>query len=426
MDDDYIIHRGFLQKGFFFAAMSMNKSNMVIRFKSHREQQERIRLLAEDYMYGHCGKRRSKKMVDAYIGLANLIEFQSTKNDRKKNTLVNLSSQYLKEQYGRHYADMIDDLKRNGIIKVNEKYSRGAFSKSYSINDELLTHDKLHGNKMYTTAKAMDREIRVYNDMVKICPDSIIFDGIEYKLDKERMMKEVEKGNLGVNQAIRGMRCFIDQKKNHQHHINGGRDYTWFVSMGKDFRHLILGENGGEMVEALDLPAGNVLCVSLSAFKNGLIKKEELKKVIGFIKKDIYTFIMDYAAQTNPNYIDYTRKEFKHATQIFLNSTSGRFMGASGQVSKFFHKFLPNLYKHIRNYPRNQEGKKTMYWDFIEVEKILIKEIQDIMMSQGIHTIRVHDAIYADSTMLPKDFDGDGLVFSIVEDETWLNQFLAM
>ena len=120
--------------------MSMNKSNMVIRYKSYQEQQERIRLLAEDYMYGHCGKRRSKKMVEAYIGLANLIEYQTSEKvrERKKNTLVNLSSQFLKEQYGRHYADMIDDMKRNGIIKVNEKYSRGAFSKSYSINDELL------------------------------------------------------------------------------------------------------------------------------------------------------------------------------------------------------------------------------------------------------------------------------------------------
>ena len=295
------------------------------------------------------------------------------------------------------------------------------------MNDELLERDKQHGNKMYTTAKAMDKDIRVYNDLVKICPDSILFDGIEYKLDKEKMMKEVEAGNIGVNQAIRGMRCFIDQKNNHQHHTNGGRDYTWFVSMGKDFRHLILGENGGEMVEALDLPAGNVLCVSLSAFKNGLITRAELEKVIGFIIKDIYTVIMDYAAQTNPNYQDYTRKEFKHATQIFLNSTSGRFMGASGQVSKFFHKYLPNLYKHIKTYPRNDEGKKTMYWDFILVEQILIKEIQDLMLSRwGIHTIRVHDAVYADSSMLPKDFDGDGLVFSIVEDENWLNSFLTM
>jgi hypothetical protein len=101
-------------------------------------------------------------------------------------------------------------------------------------------------------------------------------------------------------------------------------------------------------------------------------------------------------------------------------------MGASGQVSKFFHKHLPNLYRHIRTYPRNEEGKKTMYWDFIEVEKILIKEIQDLMLSRGIHTIRVHDAVYADSTLLPKDFDGDKLVFSIVEDETWLNSFLTM
>ncbi len=67
-----------------------------------------------------------------------------------------------------------------------------------------------------------------------------------------------------------------------------------------------------------------------------------------------------------------------------------------------------------------------MYWDFIEVEKILIKEIQDLMLSRGIHTIRVHDAVYADSTLLPKDFDGDKLVFSIVEDETWLNSFLTM
>ncbi len=408
--------------------MSMNKSNMVIRFKSHQEQQERIKLLAEDYMYGHCGKRRSKKMVDAYIGLANLIEFRTSEKvrEKKKNTLVNLSSQFLKEQYGRHYADMIDDMKRNGIIKVNEKYSRGAFTKSYSMNDELLERDKQKGNRMYTTATAMDRDIRVYNDLVQICPDSILFDGIEYKLDKERMMKDVEKGNLGVNQAIRGMRCFIDEKNNHGHHINGGRDYTWFVSMGKDFRHLILGENGGEMVEALDLPAGNVMCVALRAFKDGIITQDELKKAIGFIKKDIYTVIMDSAAQTNPNYMDYTRKEFKHATQIFLNSTSGRFMGASGQVSKFFHKHLPNLYRHIRNYPRNEEGKKTMYWDFILVEQILIKEIQDLMLSQGIHTIRVHDAVYADSSMLPKNFDGDGLVFSMVEDETWLNHFLTM
>jgi hypothetical protein len=426
MDDDYIIHRGFFRK-VFFAAME-NKSNMVIRYKSYQEQQERIRLLAEDYMYRNCGQRRSNKMVEAYIGLANLIEYQTSEKvrEKKKNTLVNLPSKFLKEQYGRHYADMIDDLKNNGVIKVNEKYSSGAFTKSYSINDELLARDKQHENKMYTTAKAMDRDIRVYEDLVQICPDSILFDGIEYKLDKDRMMKDVEAGNIGVNQAVRGMRCFIDQKNNHGHHTNGGRDYTWFVSMGKDFRHLILGENGGEMVEALDLPAGNVMCVSLSAFKNGLIKKEELKKVIGFIKKDIYTVIMDYAAQTNPNYTDYTRKEFKHATQIFLNSTSGRFMGASGQVSKFFHKHLPNLYRHIRTYPRNEEGKKTMYWDFIEVEKILIKEIQDLMLSRGIHTIRVHDAVYADSTLLPKDFDGDKLVFSIVEDETWLNSFLTM
>ena len=404
-----------------------NKSNMVIRFKSYQEQQERIRLLAEDYMYRNCGQRRSNKMVEAYIGLANLIGYQTSEKvrEKKKNTLVNISSQYLKEQFGRHYADMIDDMERNGIIKVNEKYSRGAFTKSYSVNDELLERDKQKGKKMYTTAKAMDREIRVYTDLVKICPDSILFDGIEYKLDKEKMMKEVEKGNLGVNQAVRGMRCFIDQKNNHGHHINGGRDYTWFVSMGKDFRHFIIGENGGEMEEALDLPAGNVMCVALRAFKDGIIAQDELRKAIGFIKKDIYKVIMDYAAQTNPNYMDYTRKEFKHATQIFLNSTSGRFIGASGQVSKFFHKHLPNLYKHIRNYPRNEEGKKTMYWDFIEVEKILIKTIQDLMMSQGIHTIRVHDAVYADSTLWPKDFDGDELVFSIIEDENWLNSFVA-
>ena len=194
-----------LQGRIFFAAME-NKSNMVIRYKSYQEQQERIRLLAEDYMYGQCGKRKSKKMVEAYIGLANLIEYQTSEKvrEKKKNTLVNLSSRYLKEQFGRHYADMIDDLKRNGIIKVNEKYSRGAFTKSYSVNDELLSQDKQHGNKMYTTAKAMDKDIRVYNDMIKICPDSIMFDGIEYRLDKEKMMKEVEKGNLGVNQAVRG------------------------------------------------------------------------------------------------------------------------------------------------------------------------------------------------------------------------------
>ena len=409
--------------------MGKKKSDVVIRFKSNVEQQERIRLLAEDYMYRNCGHRRSNKMVSAYIGLANLIEYQTAGKvrDKEKNTLVNLPSKFLKEQYGRHYADMIDDLKNNGVIKVNEKYSSGAFTKSYSINDEMLAQDDRYENKMYTTAKAMDRDIRVYDDLVRICPDSITFDGIEYRLNKEKMKEEVEAGNIGINQAIKGMRCFIDQKKNHQHHINGGRDYTWFVSMGKDFRHLIIGENGGEMTEALDLPAGNVMCVALRAFKDGIITQDELRKAIGFIKKDIYKVIMDYAAQTNPNYSDYTRKEFKHATQIFLNSTSGRFLGASGQVSKFLHKHLPNLYKHIRNYPRNDEGKKTMYWDFIEVEKILIEHIQDLMLSRwGIHTIRVHDAVYADSTLLPKDFDGDMLVFSIVEDQNWLNGFLAM
>ena len=259
--------------------MGKKKSDVVIRFKSNVEQQERIRLLAEDYMYRNCGQRRSNKMVSAYIGLANLIEYQTAGKvrDKKKNTLVNLPSRFLKEQYGRHYADMIDDLKNNGVIKVNEKYSSGAFTKSYSINDEMLAQDDKYENKMYITAKAMDRDIRVYDDLVQICPDSILFDGIEYRLNKEKMKEEVEAGNLGINQAIKGMRCFIDQTKNHQHHPNGGRDYTWFVSMEKVFRHFIIGENGGEMTEALDLPAGNVMCVALRAFKDSIITKEELR-----------------------------------------------------------------------------------------------------------------------------------------------------
>ena len=98
--------------------MGKKKSDVVIRFKSNVEQQERIRLLAEDYMYRNCGHRRSNKRVSAYIGLANLIEYQTAGKvrDKEKNTLVNLPSKFLKEQYGRHYADMIDDLKNNGVI----------------------------------------------------------------------------------------------------------------------------------------------------------------------------------------------------------------------------------------------------------------------------------------------------------------------
>ena len=68
-----------------------------------------------------------------------------------------------------------------------------------------------------------------------------------------------------------------------------------------------------------------------------------------------------------------------------------------------------------------------MFCDWIEVERILIEHIQSVMLSRWrVHTIRVHDAVYADSTMLPPGFDGDQLVFSIVEDQNWLNHFLTL
>ena len=100
----------------------------------------RIKLLAEDFMYRRCGERKSKKLIESYIGLANYIEYHSTVQEKKgiKISLVNIPTKFLRDTFGRHYAGIIDDLKTNGIIKVNDKYSSGSFSKSYSINGEML------------------------------------------------------------------------------------------------------------------------------------------------------------------------------------------------------------------------------------------------------------------------------------------------
>lgn len=410
--------------------MVKNKNKMVIRFKSYRGHQMRLKLLAEDYMYRRCGQRKSRKMIDSYIGLANYIEYHSTVQEKKgiKISLVNIPTKFLRDTFGRHYSEIIDDMKTNGIIRVNDKYSSGSFSKSYSINGEMLYEESKGEDKIYVTTRVIGKDLDAYLRLIKVCVKKVVYDGVVYGLDLIKMKEEVEDGRLGVNQAVRGMRCFMDRSNNHGHKYNGGRDYNWFAVMESDFRRFIVGENGGKMMEALDLPAGNVMCISLLAWKNGVIKMEELKKVVEYLKKDIYTVVMDYAVQDNPTlYAVSSRSEFKWATQVFLNSTAERFVGASGKVSKFFRLNLPGLYRYIRDYPRNSKGKKTMFCDFIEVEKILIEHIQTIMMSRwGVHTIRVHDAVYADSTMLPPGFDGDKFVFSIVEDQKWLDHFLTL
>ncbi|MBR4757706.1 MAG: hypothetical protein IK084_02750 [Bacteroidaceae bacterium] len=389
-------------------------TKMVNRYKVECRRQKRIEELAMEFVDVKCKHRKSNKLVDAYKGIAYMIEDRWRDTEGKDVELVNISSKHLRKTYGRHYAEIIHDLWQNGMITVNETYCQGAFSKSYGIvNPDAKTDES--GRDGYTSVKASREEIRKYEDMIERCPDAIEFDGIRYKLDKERMMHDVESGNLGVNQAVKGMRCYIDRKRNHEHHYTGARDFNWFTIMPKDFRHYILGENNGKMVEALDLTAGNILCVILSAYDKGIISKRERDKAVEYIKNDIYIEIRSFAAKTNPRYGKVSRKDIKHYTQIFLNSTSKRFYKETAQVSKFFRRYLPKLYRHIRNYPTNSEGKKTMYWDFIEVEKKLIERIQSILLSNyGIHSIRVHDAVYVDSSLLPDRFNSKDLVFSIL------------
>lgn len=392
-----------------------NKTKMVNIYTRNRKWHRRVEACAEQFRDRKCRQRKSKKIIEAYRGIACLIEELWLDTEDEEIRLVNISRGYLVKTFGRHYSEIIEDLRKNRLIAVNGTYCVGKFTKSYGV----LNPDVEDDDEDYESVEAMPNEIRKYEDLISRCPTRVVYDGVEYRLDIERLMQDVKFGGLGVNQAVRGIKHVMGWAENPGHNYKGGRDYNKFTTMQKVFRKYILGENGGYMDEALDLPAGNILCVSLDAYEKNLISRRELDKAIGFLKQDIYTVIKQFAEKANPDYRNVTRKEFKRYTQIFLNSTKKRFYMATAEVAKFFKKKMPKLYKHIRDYPKNENDnkKKRMYWDFIEIEKMLIEKIQSVLLSQyGIHSIRVHDAVYVDSSLLSKDFDGDKLIYSIVDD----------
>lgn len=393
--------------------MKNNKeTKMVNIYKGNREWHRRLDAYAEQFRDRKCKRRKSQKIVDAYKGIGCLIEELWLETEGKEIRLVNIPRKYLLKTFGRHYSEIIEDLRENKMIAVNDTYCVGKFPKSYAMLDGNVADEDVCCERI----EAMPNEIQVFKDLISRCPKSVLYDDVDYRLDVGRLLRDVKNGEVGVNQAVRGIRQVVGWAKNPSHNYNGGRDFNKFAMMQKVFRKYILGENGGCMVEALDLPAGNILCVCLDAYKKDVISRRELDKAIGFLKQDIYTAIKLFAEKANPAYRKVTRPEFKHYTQIFLNSTAGRFHMATAEVAKFFRTKLPKLYKHIRGYPQ-KAGKKTMYWDFIEIEKKLIERIQAVLLSRyGIHSIRVHDAVYVDSSLLAKDFDGKDLIFSIVED----------
>ena len=85
------------------------------------------------------GRIKNRKQSEKYGALA----------DDYVNEFVNISSKKWKKLVGNEYRESLERLAKQEIILINEHYSKGRFSKSYKIRDEILENYPIVEKEVY-------------------------------------------------------------------------------------------------------------------------------------------------------------------------------------------------------------------------------------------------------------------------------------
>lgn len=370
----------------------MHKISYIPQFSSSEIWQKKLQKLAFDFAE-RSGAKRIEPVVRQYIEIANTIEYLSAPNIREGSTpFANISSATLRGISAHHYRKILEDLCRNGYV-ANNSYCAdshneyGAFPKSYCIDQTQLKMNDTQP-QVKVEVKAEKNDWTAFQDLLKKSARTFTVGGQKLILATQQLQCGIASGDILIRHALLGIKCWRDKAHGHADNYNGDRNYNWFATTPKDFRHYIIDESGRHMTELLDLPSGNLLCLAILALRNDNVTRKEFDVFVTDIRKDLYTQII------RDMHLYEDRKAVKLATQIYINSTKHHFLSTAGEVSKWFRAIHPKIHVLIRKWRTNDKGKKTLFDDFTAVERELIESIQQRLKECGIFSLRVHDAIY--------------------------------
>lgn len=241
----------------------------------------------------------NKRWHEKYIWAIHSIVFQQLRNKNTFNGYVNLDSDLLKKYLGTDfYKSILSQLMNAKIIEpmLNSKgvqtYSKGAFSKAYRINPELLNNNRIKAipiNKKTYERKITNVRSQLIKEAIKLNPNiqhellQLTYRRIKYdealnyiNTNYEPHTPQYKARLIALNEFNEMHKASFSQGKeviNFHFSYNKGRVYSPASMLPRDLEQFTYFKNYDEPSLCLDLP-NSQLC-----FFDELVKRNTYKKV---------------------------------------------------------------------------------------------------------------------------------------------------
>jgi hypothetical protein len=298
----------------------------------------------------------------------NLLYMQFTIKDK----FIQMPANDIKKILGGNYKNYLIYMIDNDIIRINNSYRTGDFTKRYKINQDRISEINLLLNTL-TETEIITPGLNKYYEYVINCTKKITInyaDAINYVNKSKILNNTLESKELlmySIN-SIRNNNFFakVDSR---------GRLYTNIVNLKREVRreHLRL---DGEKLKEVDITNSQCYFLHLWMKEMNIIDELFAEDVIN---GNIYVKIM--------NYFNLNKKEAKTKVYVFI-------FGKNYRIDNFFKTTYPNVCKFLKDRKKELSSYKEVSHILQKKEaEFMFNVITKILMEKNIEFTTIHDAV---------------------------------
>jgi hypothetical protein len=336
----------------------------------------------------HLEKKKFYVLID-------LIVHQSQYNEGK---YAHLMTKILKGQQflGKKYADYIDVLETDNIIKVNKSYKPGKHSRSYSINPELFNNiekDELLASSDVEVPIEYYNEIKKNRKRPKKYELQVQYDLLsspDFQIDLTQaytfLIEMLDKGN-NEKERINKFFCYSQMIKDlYNKRIfvvedERGRIYTNFTCIKRELRKFCSFK--GQYFISLDLKSAQpyFLAATLMIDPEYKFKADVIKFYNIVTGDDIYNYLIKASGKTH-----LTRDNAKIELMRVFHGDNWRY----SMFKPTFSTEFPTIYEYIKKIKEGQKNKLAL--ELTKIETSIFIPVATKFCPLG--ALSVHDSIY--------------------------------